>query len=84
MAAIDECVDLFSESDITGVSIAEVGSEEEINSDKDVVTALGSENMYNFVKRFISNCYGPHEIENRKKKCLHDEREYLNCNKQFQ
>jgi len=53
IAAVNEGVDLLTESDITEVSVAEIGSEEEITYDKGVVTAFEYENLNNFTKKFI-------------------------------
>ena len=53
IAAVGEGVELFRESDITGVSIAEQGSNGEITFDKGVVTASDNTDLNNFAKRFI-------------------------------
>ena len=53
IAAVGEGVELFRESDITGVSIAEQGSNGEITFDKGVVTASDDADLNNFAKSFI-------------------------------
>ena len=46
-------MELFIESDITGVSIDEQGSNGEITFDKGVVTASDDADLNNFAKSFI-------------------------------
>ena len=50
IAAVGEGVELFKESDITGVAIAGDG---EVTSDKGVITSINGTNMDNFTKSFI-------------------------------
>lgn len=53
IAAVGEGVELLEESDITGVSMAEMGLNGGITSDKGVITALDDINMDEFIKSVI-------------------------------
>lgn len=55
IGAVGEGVELFKESDITGVAIAGDGPDGEVTSDKGVITAINDTNMDNFAKSFIKS-----------------------------